>query len=205
MSRPGDPPGAGGDAAWRCFIAVSLADPARAAVVEYLRGLRTTVSWVSWTRPEQLHLTLKFLGSVAPARIPALEARLAEVAGAVEACTAEVAGVGAFPNIARPQVLWVGVRAPTLASLADAVEVSCVAEGFARETRPFRPHVTLGRVRERGGRATPELTLFARDGARTFGTSPVREVTLFRSVLGPGGARHSALASFGLGSNAGFP
>lgn len=205
MSRPGDAPSAGGEDAWRCFVAVRLADPARAAVAEYLEGLRATVTGVAWARPEQLHLTLEFLGNVAPARIPALEARLADAVGAIEACPAEVAGVGAFPNLARPQVLWVGVRAPSLVALADAVDATFTAEGFARETRPFRPHVTLGRVRERGQRVTPELALLARDGDRAFGTSALREVTLFRSVLGAGGACHSVLASFRLATGAGFP
>jgi len=205
VSRPGDAPGAGGEAAWRCFVAVSLADPARAAVAEYLESLRATVAGVAWARPEQLHLTLKFLGNVVPTRIPALEMRLAEAVGAMDADTAEVAGVGAFPNLARPQVLWVGVRAPSLAALADAVEASAAAEGFPRETRPFRPHVTLGRVRERGRRAAPELSLLARDGDRAFGTSPLREATLFRSVLGAGGARHDVLASFRLAGGPGFP
>lgn len=205
MSPPGEPSGAGGEVAWRCFIAVGLVDPARSAVAEYLAHLRATVPGVSWARPEQLHLTLKFLGNVSPSRLPALEARLADALRAFGADALDVGGVGAFPNLARPQVVWVGVRAPRLAALADAVETSCVAEGFAPEPRTFRPHVTLGRVRERGRRAPPELDLLARDGARTFGTSPLREVTLFRSVLGAGGARHSALASFGLGSNAGFP
>jgi 2'-5' RNA ligase len=205
VSRLGDAPGAGAEAAWRCFVAVSLVDPARTAVAEYLASLRATVAGVGWVRPEQLHLTLKFLGNVAPARIAALEARLIEAVGVIEACTAEVAGVGAFPNLARPQVLWVGVRAPSLAALADAVEASAAAEGFARETRPFRPHVTLGRVRERGRRATPEVALLARDGDRAFGTSPLRDVTLFRSVLGAGGARHGVLGSFRLAGGAGFP
>lgn len=205
MSPPGEPPGVGGDVAWRCFIAVGLVDPARSAVAEYLAHLRATVPGVSWARPEQLHLTLKFLGNVSPSRLPALEARLADALRAVGADALDVGGVGAFPNLARPQVVWVGVRARCLAALADAVETSCVAEGFAPESRTFRPHVTLGRVRERGRRATPELDLLARDGARTFGSSPLREVTLFRSVLGASGARHSALASFGLGSQGGFP
>lgn len=205
VSPPADASSADGDAAWRCFVAVSLADPARGAVAEYLAGLRATVAGVGWTRPEQLHLTLKFLGAVAPARIPALEARLAETLGAIPTATAEVAGVGAFPNLARPQVLWVGVRAPSVAALADAVEASCAAEGFARETRPFRPHVTLGRVRARARHATPELAVLARDGDRGFGTSPLRAVTLFRSVLGAGGARHGELAVFPLAPDAGIP
>lgn len=205
MSPPDEPPGAGGDVAWRCFLAVSLVDPARSAVAEYLAHLRATVAGVSWTRPEQLHLTLKFLGSVSPSRLPALEARLADAFRAFGPDALDVGGVGAFPSLARPQVVWVGVRAPSLSALADAVETSCVAEGFAPEPRTFRPHVTLGRVRERGRRATPELALLARDGDRAFGTSSLGEVALFRSVLGGGGARHSVLASFRLAGSDGFP
>ena len=195
----------GREEAWRCFVAVRLADPARSAVAEYLDRVRAAVDGVAWTRSDQLHLTLKFLGDVPASRVPEIAARLGDALQALPACTLEVAGIGAFPNLARPQVLWVGVRALGLARLSDVVETSCAAEGFPRETRPFRPHVTLGRIRTRARRIAPDLALLVRDGDRTFGASPVGGVTLFRSQLGAGGARHAVLAEFPVAHDAGIP
>jgi len=131
----------------RSFIAIRLADPARATVVAYLEQLRATVGGVAWARPENLHLTFKFLGDVACERLPPLVAALRPVAASVQPFTLRVAGVGAFPSLARPRVLWVGVAAPVLPALAAAVERACRDQGFALEARAFRPHLTLGRVR----------------------------------------------------------
>ncbi len=195
----------GGQDAWRCFVAVPLAEPARSAVAAYLDGLRATVAGVAWTRADQLHLTLKFLGNVPASRVPEIAERLGDALRAIPACTLDVAGIGAFPSLARPQVLWVGVRAVGLVRIADVVETSCAAEGFAREPRPFRPHVTLGRVRSRTPRGAPDLALLARDGDRPFGASPVRGAALFRSQLGSGGARHHVLAELPLASDVGIP
>ncbi len=110
---------------WRCFVAVTLGDPTRAAVIEYLERLRATVAGVAWTRPENLHLTLKFLGDVAAARVPSLTERLRLAVAAEPAFTVRVGGVGAFPSLARPQALWVGVGSPRVAALAAAVESAC--------------------------------------------------------------------------------
>lgn len=189
---------AGAEEAWRCFVAVSLAEPARSAVADYLAELRATIAGVAWARLDHLHLTLAFLGDVAPSRVPAVAARLRADLAAIPAFSSQVVGVGAFPNVTRPQVVWVGVTAPALGAVAEAVEGACAAEGFARERRPFRPHVTLGRVRVRSRRDAPDLAVLARDGARAFGEAPVRNVTLFRSELAAGGTRHSALAAFPL-------
>ena len=190
MSLPGEP--AAPEERWRCFVAVTLGDPTRAALIEYLERLRATVAGVGWTRPENLHLTLKFLGDVAPARVPSLTERLRLAVAAEPAFTARVGGVGAFPSLARPQALWIGVGSPRVAALAAAVESACEREGFEPERRPFRPHVTLGRVRDR--RPRPDLSFLARDGDRELGIAPVADVVLFRSELQARGARHSVLA-----------
>lgn len=199
MSRPGDPSAGGAPAErWRCFVAVDLDEPARAAVARYLGDLRATLPGVGWTRAENLHLTLAFLGDVPRGQIPSLTDRLAALVGAVAGFTARAVGVGAFPSLARPQVLWVGIAAPELAALADVVQGACERKGFPRERRPFRPHVTLGRVRARNAREGADLALLARDGDRDFGVAPITRVVLYRSELGRGGARHVPLASFPL-------
>lgn len=191
----------------RSFVAIALADPARSAVAEYLTTLRATRSGVAWSRPEQLHLTLKFLGNVSATQIPRLAERLRSVADRYPSFPLEVTGVGAFPSVIRPRTLWVGVVAPALSTLASAVDDACAAEGFAVERRPFHPHVTLGRVRERGRSAapggsrprgapsSPDLTFIAADGARRFGAASATDLVLFRSELGSGGSRYVALAA----------
>ncbi len=187
----------------RSFVAIELGPPARAAVEEYLAALRSSISGVAWTRPEKLHLTLKFLGGVASPRLDSLARRLAAVASAHAAFTVTVAGVGAFPSITRPRVVWVGLHAPGLVTLAAAIEDACTAEGFAREARPFHPHITLGRVRAVRGRppraarpAAQGSTLGSRlvaDAAREFGTSGATALVLFQSELRREGARYTPL------------
>jgi RNA 2',3'-cyclic 3'-phosphodiesterase len=182
----------------RSFVALELDPTVRAAVADYLAMLRSTIGGVAWSKPEQLHVTLKFLGNVAEPRIPALTDRLRALAGAQPPFTLEVRGVGAFPSVARPRVVWVGIRAPAIAALASGVDRCCGEEGIPLEARPFHPHVTLGRVREdRKHRRTPaqEFPFLAADGAREFGTSSATHLVLMRSDLGKEGARHTPLAT----------
>jgi 2'-5' RNA ligase len=205
VSRPDDSaPAATDDERWRCFVAVDVAEPARTAIAGYLGELRATCPGVGWTRPENLHLTLAFLGDVAASRIASLSESLAARLGGIAAFTARAVGLGAFPSLARPQVLWVGIAAAELGPLADAVQDTCERAGFPRERRAFRPHVTLGRVRARRADGNSDLALLARDGDRDFGAAAVARVILYRSELGRGGARHTALASFALAGPARF-
>ena len=183
---------------WRCFVAVSLGEPARTAVIEYLERMWATTAGVAWTRPDNLHLTLQFLGSIEASCLPSLRERLQGALAPVASFEMQVGGIGAFPSVSRPQVLWVGLTSPEIGPLAAAVQRACAAEGFPPEQRKFRPHLTLGRVRTRGRRDAPDLELLARDGALEFGTAPVERVTLYRSELRPTGARHSVLAIFPL-------
>ena len=206
----------------RSFVAIELGDPARPAVEAYLAGLRAIVADVAWTRPENLHLTLKFLGDVDTARLDALAARLAAIVTQQPPFTMTVAGVGGFPSFKRPRVLWVGVSAGALEPLAAAVDAACAAEGFPLETRPFHPHVTLGRVRSDRGdprgrrshsrrrdRGTPRPDAAAALAARCapdrdlrFGDAPAVALVLFRSRLSPDGARYEPLAHLPFGSAA---
>jgi RNA 2',3'-cyclic 3'-phosphodiesterase len=179
----------------RAFVAIPIADPARAAVVAYLERLRATIGGVAWTRLENLHLTLKFLGNVPADRVADLTARLQAVGLGARPFALQVGGVGAFPSLARPRALWVGVSSPALVPLADAVEAACVAAGCAAEERPLRPHVTLGRVRDTSRKRPPELGFLGADGGKEFGAAPVDAFVLFRSELRSDGARHTALAT----------
>jgi 2'-5' RNA ligase len=154
---------------------------------------------VGWVRADRVHLTLKFLGSVPPERIGAIEAALLTVAAASPSFRLQPYGCGAFPTIKQMRVVWVGLRGDekALVSLQGAVEAALAPLGFEPEDRPFRAHLTLGRVKGRQHLRALQEALLARQGfeAEAF---DVTELVLYRSDLMPQGARYTPLfrASF---------
>lgn len=144
-----------------------------------------------------MHLTLKFFGDVDTTRLSDIEDALTRSAAGVGPFALKLQGAGTFPlgGPAAPRVLWLGVEDVSggLAELRQRFERECEAAGFAREARPFRPHLTLGRVRVPDAEARR-----AADAHRVLGLTPVAfvvtEVCLVRSELGPGGSRYSVCA-----------
>lgn len=133
----------------RLFAAVPLPEPARAEVVGLLDRLRRGDLPVRWVRDEGLHLTLKFFGEVAPERLGPIEEAVRQANQGSEPLAMRLDELGAFPNPRRPRVLWIGLDAPpALELLQDRLERRSEAIGFPPEGSPYRPHVTLGRVRE---------------------------------------------------------
>ena len=159
--------------------------------------MRPLAPGVAWIAGGNLHVTLKFLGGVEPARLPAIEAALAAAAAGQPTFDLEIHGLGAFPSRSRARVLWAGVGAggEAASALAGRVDEALAALGVAKETRPFAAHVTLGRVRE--PRADPRLAE-ALDSREPFGRQHVARVSLMRSDLSPHGARYTELAAFSL-------
>lgn len=180
----------------RAFVAVALDVRARAAAREAIRQLRAAPGGadVRWVREESLHVTLRFLGNVAPSRIPELVRRVRAEIAALAPFSLRPQGVVPFPDARRPRVavLRLAPEAP-LAALAAAVERGVVASGFAAEERPFRAHCTLGRVKPRG--RYPAVT--APVTAPGF-TLDVTEAVLFRSDLKRDGAKYTRLESLPL-------
>ena len=133
-------------------------------------------------------------------RLEEIAAGLSGALAGLTAFDAVVAGLGAFPSVTRPRVVWAGVAggAPALTELAGRVERACVALGLPPETRPFSPHITLGRVRapRRDARLADLLAAAARDA---FGRSRVEGLALMESELSPRGARYTERASARLG------
>jgi len=167
------------------------------AAIERLRG---TARGVAWVAPENLHLTLKFLGSVDETGLAALTSALTSAVTGLAAFDAEVRGLGAFPTPTRPRVVWAGIAAgaPALVDVAGRVEAALAALGFPPDERPFSPHVTLGRVRQ-PGRAPALAGALAAGAGRAFGRTRVGRVSLMRSDLSPRGARYTELAGGALG------
>ena len=177
-----------------------LDDAIRGELGAAIESLRPAARDVAWVAPGNLHLTLKFLGEVAEARIDAIVGALRGAASSLSAFDAELGGLGAFPSPARPRVVWAGVTvgAGAMGDLAGRVDDALAQLGFAREARPFSAHVTLGRVRYQS--RNPALTEALRAAAgRAFGQVRVARASLMRSELAPRGARYTELAAVSLG------
>lgn len=179
----------------RQFLALELSAETRRDIGRIAPRLHALGGW-RWIAPASLHLTLRFLGKVAPDLDEAARSAWARAAAGVDPFCFRLGQLGCFPSGGRPRVLWLGVREESgrLAALTGALEQAARDAGFVPEQRPFRPHLTLARARgsARGRRPDP-------DGAGGEWNEWASEVVLFRSQLGPAGARYTALASFPLG------
>jgi len=179
----------------RTFLAINLSVPTIRAVTEAQGVLRQSVGKVlkmAWVAPANLHLTLKFLGQVETEAAEAVGDVLARGVAALKPFEVRAVGVGAFPDEQRPRVLWVGLvdESGALKTLQADVERWMEGLGFAREARPFAPHLTLGRVKEGHGSVAEALQQFRDTG---FGASTIREVTLYESRLRAKGAEYVVL------------
>ncbi|MGD0651219.1 MAG: RNA 2',3'-cyclic phosphodiesterase [Verrucomicrobiia bacterium] len=192
----------------RAFIAVDIPDDIRAAVADAQARLKRAHLWVkvSWTKPENWHLTLQFLGYVDEPVIEKISLALEEVARQRDQFDLSVRGAGVFPNDKRPRVLWVGCEDPQgkLKGLAGAVQGAMKQFRFEPEHREFSAHLTLGRVKPapmKSGFPQPDVALTrvldsVRDEA--FGTMRVVAVHLFESQLHPQGSVYRKLSSHAL-------
>jgi 2'-5' RNA ligase len=188
----------------RCFVAIDLSPAVRAALGDAQATLRAACARadVRWAAPTQFHLTLKFLGQVADERVPEVAAALAPVAGATAPIVLAAAGLGGFPSPSRPRVLWTGVRAGVaeLGVLAAAIDRALAPLGFPLEGRPFRGHVTIGRVRSPKGLGRLAAAL-RRAAEVQLGSWTAREVVLYQSKLRPTGAVYEAVARLSMAEN----
>lgn len=183
----------------RLFIALHLPADTRRALYAAAAPLRATDAPVKWVDPDAIHITLKFLGNVDDGLAPAITQRLDAIAGRRRPFALPLDGFGAFPTADRPRVIWAGAESvPPLELLQHDVESAMADLGFDVEGRPFRPHVTLGRVPQGGaGRARAVGDLL---GGLTFTDEvPVEAVDLMQSRLRPQGAQYAVRHSARLG------
>lgn len=176
----------------RTFIAINLSEEERNRVQRAARALRTSDYPIRWVSPENVHLTLKFLGEVEERRAAELGEAVERAVAGADSFEMTARGFGAFPSNRRPRVVWVGIEADErLSALFGKLESELEALGFEPETRTFKPHLTLGRARRKaGGRDFDgfEERVTSLEYEDRFG---VRSVDLMRSVLKPGGAEYS--------------
>ena len=176
----------------RTFVAVFPPPEVREEALARARRL-SLGGRVRWSRPENVHLTLKFLGDVREEVLDDLCATLEEVCGRHPAFDAELAGFGAFPSTRRAQILWAGISAGSggLRSLATDLDAALAPLGFEREKRPYTPHLTLGRARSKPASFEPSPEEY-------LGEFRIRHVKLTESKLIPEGAIYRTVRAFAL-------
>lgn len=189
----------------RAFIAIDLTDDIRSGLDQVSNKLRQRLDDipVRWVPVKNIHLTLKFLGEVSLANLEILKKILQSEAANHRLLEVSIGGLGAYPNLRRPRVIWIGVEAPPeLAALQRGIEIEMARIGYARENRPFSPHLTLGRVSRT---ASPQDTRRIGEALEALkvgflGLVCIREIQLYRSDLKPNGAIYTCLFSTPLNS-----
>ena len=189
----------GGEELIRCFIAVELDEAVRAALGHEVDRLRRVGAKVSWVRPENMHLTLVFLGEIMAKRLEAVCGIMDGEAGSAAPFRLRVEGTGTFGSVRVPRVVWAGMPDPpaSLAALQGGLTERLLGKGFEVDRRAYTPHLTLGRVR--GAARAAELTsAIASANNIDFGALSVTRIVLMQSHMEAQGVRYSMVHESGL-------
>jgi 2'-5' RNA ligase len=181
----------------RSFIAIEIPAGIRQEIKKLLADFQNTEADVKWVRPEGIHLTLKFLGSVKEDMVEKVALAVRPVVEAWRPFRLKAHGVGCFPGIRNPRVLWIGLEQEegSAVRLQQEIERKTAELGFSPEDRPFHPHLTLGRVRSPTGR-NPLIKMLETNSQTELSSFQVDRVILFRSDLRPGGSVYTKLHEF---------
>ena len=180
----------------RAFIAIRVSPEVQRAIEDAIGELRAHNDGIKWVSPANLHLTLKFLGPAVPIeKVHRLQPELENIAADTPAFELAASGVGGFPDLKRPHVLWVGLRSEALKELAKRIDDVASRCGFEREQRAFSGHLTIARLRQPRLHSETRARIEAAI-KRDFGASTIREMTLYRSITTPAGSIYDALAKF---------
>ncbi|MDX6443112.1 MAG: 2,3-cyclic 3-phosphodiesterase [Blastocatellia bacterium] len=188
------------DESWRLFVAIELPATLRSRLRDHIDRLRKAVpdARANWAREENLHLTLKFFGNTLVSSVEALSRAIERASKDVSPFELLVGRCGVFPSRGQPRVLWIGIEEQTdsLGKLFQSLEDECARSGFTREERPFRPHLTVARLRQ-----THDARRLG-DVHKQLGFDPVslnvRDVCLFKSELRKEGSRYTVIARHAL-------
>jgi 2'-5' RNA ligase len=178
----------------RTFIAIEIPSEIKSALAALQTELRRAGADVSWTKAENIHLTLNFLGEVDDRRVVEVEKVCVTSAAEFQPFTLSLADTGVFPNVRQPRVLWAGLAG----EIEKAVEMQRLLEeglaliGFDREEKAYRPHLTIGRVKS--NRKTRELLAIADAHQLPALSFDVTEIVMMKSELHRAGARYTAIA-----------
>jgi len=178
----------------RTFIAVELPQEIQDGLQKLQSDLRISMPDVRWTKHSNIHLTLKFLGDVQVSRIDSISRILGDVADQFSPFTMGLAGIGAFPNSRKPRIVWAGIEkgADRLVEMAKMIESSMQKVGFKREKHPFRPHLTIGRIRQL---RNPEIMRETLDRSLVgeLGEFAVDRISFIKSQLDPAGSIYTTI------------
>ncbi len=179
----------------RTFVAIDIPAAIRERIRELIEALKPAATNIRWSRPEGLHITLKFLGEVPPAQVEQVKLALFEV-HLGDPLPIAIQGAGYFPSERSPRVIWLGISAVSeLADLAGRVETNLELLGFAKENRPFSAHLTLGRIGTPGKIFAVQELLRKREPL-AFGSFTAKEFFLYESKLSSKGSVHTKIARF---------
>lgn len=183
----------------RTFIAIELPQNIIAAIGGIQEDLKSNKLDVKWVRPENIHLTLKFLGNIDPATVAGIEGVLHDMIKTAAPFSLTAKGLGVFPGLKRPRVIWIGVvgQIDALIGLQRQLDENLQKTGFAPEKRPFKGHLTIGRFRGRldTQRMAVILNRFHDVEAGSF---TVKHLILFKSDLQPNGPIYTKLLDIAL-------
>lgn len=184
----------------RSFLAIELPNPILKKIEEVQGDLRSTRADVRWVNPEKIHLTLKFFGNIEESRIDLILKSIEEPVRNTLPFSLRVLGVGAFPNLKNPRVVWMGLvdGKDVLTSFQKQIENQLGKIGFQSEDRPFHPHLTLGRMKSSRGKEDL-VGRMEKHKEEEFGDLPVERVVLFKSDLRPTGPIYTPLRELRLG------
>ncbi len=177
----------------RLFIAIEIPDAIKTELSKLQTELRRAGADVSWTKPENIHLTLRFLGEVGEWQLDDLKRLCAEIAAEFQPFSLRLKDTGYFPNFRQPRVLWVGLAGETgiAAELQERLEEGLITIGFDQQDKPFKAHLTIGRVKS--GKNVKQLVAASDMYPLPELSFEVGEIVLMKSDLHPAGARYTAL------------
>lgn len=180
---------------------MNLPESLRQEIWHSSSALRDAAPSLRWSRADNLHITLKFLGSQPAERVEQFSLTLAEVAANHSAIRVDMRHFGAFPNPQRPRVVWLGIKqgAEELSKLAHDVDHACGLFGVPLETRPFKAHITLARSKDPLSENQRLALSKTMKHEVNFKTQVIESIDLMRSDTGPGGSRYTVLALARLG------
>jgi len=186
----------------RAFVGVRIDPKMTQKISEVQSQLQRSLTGIRWVVQENLHFTLKFLGAVEEEKITSIIKAVGRAVRPVQPFSLTAGGIGVFPDIRKPRVLWVGLEAQGLQTLSQDVGAALEPLGFVPEKRGFKPHLTIGRWRHFTANAQRLKGEIDHWKNQDFGQSTVEDVVIFQSILKPNGAVYSPLQIITLGTRA---
>lgn len=178
----------------RSFIAMAIPEGIKNQLAGLQSKLKRADADVKWTRPEAIHITLRFLGYLTDDSISKVKDALAQVGREFSPFTVEIKGSGTFPERGRPRVIWAGMSQgeKELQAIFSRLEQELIEKGLGEADKPFKGHLTLGRVKT-GKNINKLVEYLDKEGGKSFGAFEVKSVCLFKSQLRPEGAIYTVL------------